>query len=108
MVKWLLLKQMGNELVETATPGEELMAGAFGDGGVDLDAKLTQTVDDGLTLDEVIATPVHIHIVVIRLRLLVTIRLQLPWQMGKQSQGHGEQPILWALLAATQNHTVSL
>lgn len=70
MVKWLLLKQMGNELMETATPGEELMAGAFGDGGVDLDAKLTQTVDDGLTLDEVVATPVHIHIMYLLVELL--------------------------------------
>ena len=66
----LLLKQMGNEFVETATPGQELMTGALGDGGIYLDAKLTQTVDDGLTLDEVVGTPVHIHIMYLLVELV--------------------------------------
>ena len=58
----LFLKQMWYELVESATPGEELMACALRDRGIDLDAELTEGIDDGLALDEVVGTPVHIQI----------------------------------------------
>ena len=62
-MNYALLKQMRDKLVETATPGQELMAGTLRDRAVYLDAKTTQAVNNGLTLDEVLRTPVHIHVV---------------------------------------------
>ena len=46
--------------MESTAPGEELVAGALGNGGVDLDAQLTQAVDNGLALDEVVGAPVQV------------------------------------------------
>ena len=54
---------MGDELMKSTTPGEELVAGALRDRGVDLDAHLTETVDNRLAIDEVVGTPVHVHVV---------------------------------------------
>jgi hypothetical protein len=45
---------MGNELMETATPSQELVTGTLRDRSINLDAQLTKTVYDGLTLDEVL------------------------------------------------------
>jgi hypothetical protein len=53
---------MRDKLVETATPGQELMAGTLRDRAVYLDAEATQAVHDGLALDEVLRTPVHIEV----------------------------------------------
>ena len=61
---------MRNELMEAATPGEELMTCALRDRRVNLDAKLTETVNDRLTVDEVVRTPVHIHIVHLLVELI--------------------------------------
>ena len=52
--KLLFLKQMWNELMEAATPGEELMTCALRDRRVNLDAKLTEAINDRLTIDEVV------------------------------------------------------
>ena len=51
------------EAIFDSTPSEELMTCALGNRGVDLDAKLAKAVDNGLTLDEVFSTPVHIEVV---------------------------------------------
>ena len=58
----LLLKQMRDELMEATTPGEELVTCTLGYRRVDLDTQLVQAIHDGLTLDEVLATPVHIEV----------------------------------------------
>ena len=50
----LLLEEVRNELTQAATPGQELMASTGGLAGLDLDAQLTQAVDNGLALDKVI------------------------------------------------------
>ena len=46
--------------MESATPSQELMTCALRDRRVNLDAKLTETVNDRLAVDEVVRTPVHI------------------------------------------------
>ena len=61
-IKKLFLEEMGYELVEATPPGEELMSCACRLAGVDLDAQLTQAVDEGLTLDEVVTAPVHVEV----------------------------------------------
>ena len=48
--------------METTTPGEELVTCTLGYRRVDLDTQLAQAIHDGLTLDEVLATPVHIEV----------------------------------------------
>jgi hypothetical protein len=53
-MNYALLKQVRDELVESATPGQELMAGTLRDRAVYLDTEATQTVNDGLALDEVL------------------------------------------------------
>ena len=54
---------MRNELVQTTTPCQELVASTLRNRRVYLDAKLAQTVYDRLTLDKVLRAPVHIEIV---------------------------------------------
>ena len=56
--------------MQAATPSKELMASALRDRGVNFDAKLTQAVDNRLTLDEVISTPVHIEVVNLLVKLV--------------------------------------
>ena len=48
--------------MESTTPCQELVSGTLRNRGVNLDAQLTQTIDDRLTLDEVVSTPVHIEV----------------------------------------------
>ena len=59
----LLLKQMWYEIMEAATPGEPFVGSTFRLLTLDLDAHFLQTLHDVTTLDEIIRTPVHVHIV---------------------------------------------
>ena len=61
---------MWNELMESATPSQELMASTLRDRRVYLDAELAETINDGLTLDEVLRTPVHIEVVHLLVELI--------------------------------------
>ena len=61
---------MRNELVETTTPGQELMTSTLRNRRINLDTKATQAVNDGLTLDKVLRTPVHIHVVNLLIELI--------------------------------------
>lgn len=70
MRKILLLEQVGNELMESATPGQELMAGASRLAAVHLDTHLAQLLHDVTALDEVVGTPVHVHIMYLLVELI--------------------------------------
>ena len=56
--------------METATPGQEFMSRAFRLLALDLDAHFLQALHDITTLDEVLRTPVHIHVVDLLVELL--------------------------------------
>ena len=60
---YLLFEEVGNELMESATPGQELVGCAWRLAGVDLDAQLAQLTYDVAALNEVLFTPVHVHVV---------------------------------------------
>ena len=59
----LLFKEVWDELMEAATPSEELMACTLGYRTVDLDAQFAETIDNRLTFNEVFRAPIHVHIV---------------------------------------------
>ena len=56
--------------METATPGQEFMSRAFRLLALDLDAHFLQALHDITTLDEVLRTPVHIHVVDLLVELI--------------------------------------
>ena len=56
--------------METATPGQEFMSRAFRLLALDLDAHFLKALYDITTLDEVLRTPVHIHVVDLLVELL--------------------------------------
>ena len=53
-MNYALLKQMRDKLMEATAPSQELMTGTLRDRRVYLDAETAQTVDNLLTLDEVL------------------------------------------------------
>ena len=53
---------MWDKLMKTSAPRQELMTCTLRDRAVHLDAELTETVNDRLTLDEVLRTPVHVEV----------------------------------------------
>ena len=81
--------------METATPGEELMGSAFRLLALDLDAHFLQALHNITTLDEVLRTPVHVHIVDLLIELIgigehtVIGRLQI---QSEDSTTEGSQP----------------
>ena len=81
--------------METATPGQEFMSRAFRLLALDLDAHFLQALHDITTLDEVLRTPVHIHVVNFLIELIgigehtVIGRLQI---QSEDSTAEGSQP----------------
>jgi hypothetical protein len=59
----ILFKEVWDELMEAATPSEELMSCTLGYRTVDLDTQFAETVNNRLTLDEIFRAPIHVHIV---------------------------------------------
>ena len=66
----LLFKEVWDEFVEAAAPGEEFVAGAGRLAGIDLDAEFAQLLHDVAALDEVVGAPVHIHIMYLLVELV--------------------------------------
>ena len=91
----LLLEKMRDELMESATPGQELVGSTFRLLALDLDTHLLQALYDVTTLDEVLRAPVHIHVVDLLVELIgigehtMISRLQVK---AKDSTAEGTQP----------------